>query len=39
LAQALEAEALAQAINAQSKDLKEALIAYAEKRPPKFEGR
>ena len=39
LAQALEAEALGQAINAQSQDLREALTAYAEKRPPKFEGK
>jgi 2-(1,2-epoxy-1,2-dihydrophenyl)acetyl-CoA isomerase len=39
LEQALEAEALAQSLNAQSRDLQEALIAYAERRPPAFEGR
>lgn len=39
LAQALEAEALAQSVNAQSSDLREALTAYVERRPPVFEGR
>jgi len=39
LQQALEAEALAQSLNAQSKDMREALTAYAERRPPVFEGR
>ena len=39
LRQALEAEALAQSLNAQSRDLQEALIAYAERRSPVFEGR
>jgi 2-(1,2-epoxy-1,2-dihydrophenyl)acetyl-CoA isomerase len=39
LEQALEAEALAQSLNAQSRDLREALTAYAERRPPVFEGR
>ena len=38
LAQALEAEALAQSINVQTDDLKEALMAYAEHRPPNFSG-
>jgi enoyl-CoA hydratase/carnithine racemase len=39
LAQALEAEALGQSLNAQSEDLREALAAYAERRPPVFTGR
>jgi 2-(1,2-epoxy-1,2-dihydrophenyl)acetyl-CoA isomerase len=39
LAQALEAEALAQSLNAQTADLTEALMAYAERRPAKFDGR
>jgi enoyl-CoA hydratase/carnithine racemase len=39
LAQALETEALAQSINAQTEDLKEALMAYAERRPSNFSGR
>ena len=38
LGQALEAEALAQSINVQTDDLKEALTAYAERRPPNFSG-
>jgi enoyl-CoA hydratase/carnithine racemase len=39
LAQALEAEALAQSINSQTHDLREAMMAYVERRPPTFEGR
>ena len=39
LAQALEAEALAQSLNAQSEDLREALAAFAERRVPRFMGR
>jgi 2-(1,2-epoxy-1,2-dihydrophenyl)acetyl-CoA isomerase len=39
LAQALETEALAQNVNVNTADLREALIAYVERRPPKFEGR
>ncbi len=39
LGQALEAEALAQSINVQTDDLREALMAYAERRPPNFSGR
>ncbi len=39
LEQALEAEALAQSLNAQSSDMREALTAYVERRPPVFEGR
>jgi enoyl-CoA hydratase/carnithine racemase len=39
LAQALEAEALAQSLNAQTDDLREALMAFAERRSPKFSGR
>lgn len=39
LAQALEVEALAQSINVSTEDLKEALIAYASRRPPNFTGR
>ena len=38
LGQALEAEALAQSINVQTDDLKEAMLAYAERRPPNFSG-
>jgi enoyl-CoA hydratase/carnithine racemase len=39
LAQALEAEAMAQSVNAQTEDLREALLAFAERRTPKFSGR
>ena len=39
LAQALEAEALAQSVNVHTDDLREALIAYAERRSPNFSGR
>jgi len=39
LAQALETEALAQSLNAQTDDLREALMAYAERRPTNFSGR
>jgi len=39
LAQALEAEALAQSVNAQTDDMREALMAYAERRPANFTGK
>ncbi len=39
LAQALEVETLAQSVNVHTDDLKEALIAYATRRPPNFTGR
>jgi len=39
LAQALETEALAQNVNAQTHDLGEALMAYAERRPSNFSGK
>jgi enoyl-CoA hydratase/carnithine racemase len=39
LAQALEVEALAQSVNVQTEDLREALLAYMERRPPTFKGR
>jgi 2-(1,2-epoxy-1,2-dihydrophenyl)acetyl-CoA isomerase len=39
LAQALEAEALAQNVNFQSKDTAEAMIAFVQKREPHFEGK
>ena len=37
--QALEAEALAQSVNSQTRDLQEAMAAFVERRPPRFEGR
>ena len=39
LAQALETEALAQAVNVHTEDLGEALSAYVERRTPDFKGR
>ena len=39
LAQALETEALAQSVNATTADMREAMIAYVEKRPARFERR
>jgi 2-(1,2-epoxy-1,2-dihydrophenyl)acetyl-CoA isomerase len=39
LAQALEVEALAQSVNSGTEDLREALLAYVERRPPEFRGR
>jgi 2-(1,2-epoxy-1,2-dihydrophenyl)acetyl-CoA isomerase len=39
LVQALELESLAQSVNATTDDLREALTAYVERRPPKFRGR
>ena len=39
LAQALEVEALAQSVNVHTDDLREALTAYATRRPPNFTGR
>ena len=39
LTQALEAEALAQNVNFQSKDTAEAMIAFVQKREPRFEGK
>jgi enoyl-CoA hydratase/carnithine racemase len=39
LAQALEAEALAQSVNVQTDDLREALTAWMERRPPTFTGK
>jgi len=39
LAQALETEALAQSVNVGTEDIREALTAYVERRPPEFNGR
>jgi 2-(1,2-epoxy-1,2-dihydrophenyl)acetyl-CoA isomerase len=39
LAQAVEVEALAQSVNTNTDDLREALMAYVERRPPHFRGR
>jgi 2-(1,2-epoxy-1,2-dihydrophenyl)acetyl-CoA isomerase len=38
LAQALEAEAMAQSVNVRTEDSREAFMAYAERRPPNFSG-
>ena len=38
LAQALEAEALAQNVNTRTDDMVEAMTAYMERRPPNFRG-
>ncbi len=39
LAQSLEIEALAQSVNVQTDDMREAFVAYVERREPKFTGR
>jgi 2-(1,2-epoxy-1,2-dihydrophenyl)acetyl-CoA isomerase len=39
LAQALEAEALAQSVNVQTEDMREAMVAWFERRAPTFTGR
>jgi enoyl-CoA hydratase/carnithine racemase len=39
LAHALETEALAQSVNTKTDDMREALVAYMERRPPTFTGR
>jgi 2-(1,2-epoxy-1,2-dihydrophenyl)acetyl-CoA isomerase len=39
LAQALEIEALAQSVNVNTDDMREALMAFMERRPPVFKGR
>jgi enoyl-CoA hydratase/carnithine racemase len=39
LAQALEVESLAQSLNVHTDDMREALLAYVERRAPEFEGR
>ncbi len=39
LAQALETEALAQSVNVGTDDIREAMTAYVERRPPEFKGR
>ena len=39
LVQALETETLAQAVNVGTEDLREALTAYVQRRPPEFHGR
>jgi 2-(1,2-epoxy-1,2-dihydrophenyl)acetyl-CoA isomerase len=39
LVQALETEALAQSVNVGTEDVREAMTAYVERRPPEFKGR
>jgi len=39
LAQALEIESLAQSVNAQTEDMREALVAFMARRPPVFKGK
>ena len=39
LAQALELEAMGQSVNVHTEDLREALTAFTERRPPNFKGR
>jgi 2-(1,2-epoxy-1,2-dihydrophenyl)acetyl-CoA isomerase len=39
LAQALEVETLAQSVNVHTDDMREALVAYVERRPPNFSGK
>lgn len=39
LSQALETETLAQSVNVKTKDMREALMAYVERRTPEFRGR
>lgn len=39
LAQALETEALAQTVNTHTEDMREAMVAFAERRTPTFKGR
>jgi 2-(1,2-epoxy-1,2-dihydrophenyl)acetyl-CoA isomerase len=39
LVQALETEALAQSVNVGTEDIREAMTAYVERRPPEFKGR
>jgi 2-(1,2-epoxy-1,2-dihydrophenyl)acetyl-CoA isomerase len=39
LAEALDAEGMAQSVNAATDDTREAMAAFLEKRPPRFEGR
>jgi DNA-binding GntR family transcriptional regulator len=39
LGQALKTEALAQSVNVGTEDIREALTAYVERRPPEFKGR
>ena len=39
LDQSLETEALAQSVNASTEDMREALLAYGERRPAVFTGR
>jgi enoyl-CoA hydratase/carnithine racemase len=39
LAQALEVEAISQSVNSNTDDMREAMTAWFEKRPPTFQGR
>ena len=39
LAEALEMEGLAQSVNAKTDDMREAMIAFMERRPPTFTGK
>ena len=39
ISNAAETEALAQSVNVHTEDMREAFLAYVERRPPEFKGR